>query len=576
MALKNMDAGQLEGLMGVSAKITRYFSAINTQWNPVFGVVNLIRDVQGAMINLDATPLAGKKVKIAKDTVSAIAGIYADLRAARKGQQPTSAWAALWDDFQENGGQTGFRQMFITSQDRANELQGILTPYGWMDNKWGKVFTAGGALKVPMAKAQDGAATLFNWLTDYNDSMENAVRLAAYKSALDQGMTKSQAASLGKNLTVNFNRKGQMGQQAGALYAFFNAAMQGTARIGQTVFSVQGGDLKTLRLSSTGKKVVYGGMLLGSLQALALSAAGFDDEDPPDFVRERSLIFPTGGKTYIAIPMPLGFNVIPGLGRHLTEFALGGFEQPGRRTVELISLFAGSFNPIGDAGLSIQTIAPTVIDPFVALTENKDFAGRPIARTSFNKAIPGPSQYKDTASYIGKMASEAINWTTGGNAYVAGALSPTPDQIDYLIGQVTGGVGRELGKVEQTLRGAYQGEDVPLYKIPLAGRFIGNAASQSAQGGRFYAAINKLNALETEVKGLRKDGKETQATELLRSRPDAYLITRANAAERQLQRLRREKRALVEKGATREQVMAKEEQATAVMKRMNDAVERGR
>ena len=40
MALKNLDAGNLEGLLGVSAKITRYFAAVNTQYNPVFGAVS--------------------------------------------------------------------------------------------------------------------------------------------------------------------------------------------------------------------------------------------------------------------------------------------------------------------------------------------------------------------------------------------------------------------------------------------------------------------------------------------------------------------------------------------------------
>lgn len=573
-SMKNMDAAQLEGWLGVSAKITRYFSAINTQYNPIFGVVNLMRDVQGALINLDNTPLASKKGRIARDTISALSGIYQDMRAARQNRNPSSSWSALWDEFQQEGGQTGFRQMFETSKDRADDLQSILTPYGWMDNKWGKFFTAGGALKVPLQVAQDGAAGLFNWLSDYNESMENSVRLAAYKAAKDQGMSREQAASLAKNLTVNFNRKGQVGQQAGAVYAFFNAAMQGTARIGQTLFTMDGGNLRSIRLSGTGKKVVYGGMLLGSLQALALAAAGFDDEDPPDFVRERSLIIPTGGKTYVSIPMPLGFNVIPGLGRMLTEFALSGFKDPAKRAIDVASMFAGAFNPIGNAGMSIQTIAPTAIDPLVALTENRDYTGKPIARTSSNQALPGHSQYKDTASTIGKLLAEGINWSTGGNAYVAGALSPTPDQIDYLIGQGTGGVGREILKIQQTSLAAVRGEDIPTYKIPLLGRFIGDAASQASQGGQFYGNVNRLNELETEVKGMRKDGKVKEAAALLKSRPDAYLIQQANVAERQLQRLRREKRALIDQGASREAVKAKELQATQVMTRLNLAAEK--
>ena len=32
-----------------------------------------------------------------------------------------------------------------------------------------------------------------------------------------------------------------------------------------------------------------------------------------------------------------------------------------------------------------------------------------------------------------------------------GMFSPTPDQLDYLIGQIAGGVGREALKIDQTL-----------------------------------------------------------------------------------------------------------------------------
>ena len=570
-SLKNLDAGALEGLLGASAKVTRYFSSINTQYNPVFGIVNLIRDVQGALINLADTPLAGKQAKIAVDTASALRGIYGNLRSGTKNQ-----WSDLWQQFQEDGGQTGYRDLFRTSQDRAEALQRTLTPDAWADSKLGQIFTAGGALKVPMIRAKQSAGWIFDWLSDYNNAMENSVRLASYKSALDQGMSREQAASLAKNLTVNFNRKGQIGQQAGALYAFFNAAMQGTAKMGQVLLQMDGGNPKTLRLSPVGKKVVYGGMLLGATQALALAAAGFDDDDPPEFLRERSLIIPLGDKKYFSIPMPLGLHVIPGLGRHATEFALSGFAKPAKRAVDVIGMFADAFNPVGNAGLSIQTIAPTIIDPLVALKENKDFAGRPIARTSSNPAVPGFTQWKDSATAPAKWLAEAINWVSGGNDYVAGVLSPTPDQIDYLFAQVTGGVGRELSKVENTVKGVIQGEEVASYKVPLFGRFYGNARSQASEGNAFYANNRDLNELETQIKAMRKDGKFDEAIELQASRPDAYLIRQANMAERQVQRLRREKREMIESGADRELIRVKEEQITGIMARLNRAVERQR
>ena len=172
-----------------------------------------------------------------------------------------------------------------------------------------------------------------------------------------------------------------------------------------------------------------------------------------------------------------------------------------------------------------------------------------------------------------KLIAEAINWMSGGDKYVAGALSPTPDQIDYLFAQVTGGVGRELSKVEQVARTAISGEELPTYKMPLVGRFYGNSSGQASEGSAFYANVNKLNEIETKAKSMRKDGKGAEASEYLRSQPDAVLIFQANAAERQIQKLKHAKRKLIEKDTPREEVKAKEEQITAVMARLNRAAE---
>jgi Large polyvalent protein associated domain 38/ADP-Ribosyltransferase in polyvalent proteins len=572
-SLKNLDAGSLEGLLGVSARISRYFAAINTQYNPVFGVVNLVRDLQGALVNLGTTPLANKKGRISKDAVRALVAVYQDERARRKGHPATSAWSGLWEEFQDVGGQTGFREMFANSADRSYAIESTLDPQAWMKTTLGRIVTLDGKLKMPADLVKRGLSPVFDWLSDYNQAMENGVRLAAYKAGLDQGMSKEQAASLAKNLTVNFNRKGQVGQQMGAVYAFFNAAMQGTARLGETLTEMERpGDVKSLRLSKFGKKVVYGGMLLGSLQAMALAAAGFDDDEPPEFVRERSLIIPIGGKKYLTIPLPLGLHVIPGLGRHVTEFAMSGFDKPAARMASILGMFADAFNPIGNAGLSMQTLAPTALDPLVALTENRDFTGRPIAKESMDKTTPGHALARDTSTALSRWLAEAINSLSGGSKYVSGVLSPTPDQIDYLAGQIGGGVWRELSKVEQVGKSMYQGEELPSYKVPLLGRFYGDSRSQAGEGNLYYANQDRINRLEAEIKGLEKDGKRTEA-QALRRQPDAYLIAQSNVAERQLRKLRSEKRALVEQGAPREKVRAVEERITQVMAKLNRTVE---
>ncbi|MEN6584710.1 MAG: hypothetical protein ABFE02_01485, partial [Sulfuricella sp.] len=133
---------------------------------------------------------------------------------------------------------------------------------------------------------------------------------------------------------------------------------------------------------------------------------------------------------------------------------------------------------------------------------------------------------------------------------------------------------REAAKVQQTISTAMSGETLPTHKIPLVGRFVGNAASQASQGTAFYANLDRLNALETEIKGLRKDGRFDEAAKLVRENPQATMIAMANRAERDVQKLRRDKRELIAKDASREEVRAKEDQITDVMTRLNEAVER--
>ena len=575
-ALKNLDAAQLEGMLGATAKVTRYLAAINTQYNPIFGIVNLVRDVQGAAINLQSTALAGRQGEVLTQTLPALLGIYSEMRSQRKGSTTGTQWSKLWQEFQEVGGQTGYRDQFRTSADRGQAIGRALDPSSWAETNWGRFFTAGGRLKVPLEMVRKTMAPVLNWLDDYNTAMENGVRLAAYKAGLDAGLSKERAASIAKNLTTNFNRKGQVAQQVGALYAFFNASMQGTARIGEALFTMEPGQPKTLRLSALGRKVVSGGVLLGAGQALMLAAAGFGDDEPPEFVRERNLVIPNplSDKGYFTIPLPLGLHVLPNLGRIPTEFALGGFKNPAEQVLKVAGLFADAFNPVGNSGLSMQTLVPTVLDPLAALAENQDFAGRAIAKESFNPITPGHALARDTATAHAKLIAEAVNFLSGGTAHVRGALSPTPDQIDYLIGQFTGGVGRELSKLQQSMVGAAQGDDVPAHKVPVLGRFYGDANSPSAKQAAFYNHLDNIARHAEQVKGLRLEGEAQAANTYLQEHPEARLALAAKATSRAIQKMREQRRELEQQGAAREQVRQIEEQMTARMEQFNAQVER--
>jgi hypothetical protein len=548
-ALKNLDAQDLGTAMGMIAKATRWMASVNTQYNPIFGPYNFLRDVQSAALQLSTTELAGQQKQVAENIVPALRAIYSSLRKRRKGDDAKGEMADLWKEFQKEGGQTGFKDNFSRTQDRTEALLNEME-------------------KITEGKFKANARAVFDWLSDYNDSLENAVRLSAYKVAkkkfADEGFSdseaKQKAASLAKNLTVNFNRKGDVATQMGALYAFFNASMQGTARM-----------IETLK-GPAGKRIMAGGLLLGSMQAALLAAAGFDDEEPPEFIRSKNIVIPTGGGNYVAFPMPLGFHVIPGVSRIMSEWALSGFKDTSRRVTDLTGLFLDAFNPIGNAGWSVQTITPTVLDPFVALGENKDWTGKPISKEDIFslRPTPGYTRARDGANWLAIEFSKFLNYASGGTKYQPGVLSPTPEQIEYLVGQAFGGVGREAIKLATSIEKTATGEDLPPYKIPLYGRFVGETKSSAAESNRFYKNMERLNRLDLEIKG-RRENREPLG-DFMKENREARLLPMANNTYKNIQALRKRRATLVERNAPKESVQAVEKLITRKMQMLNDRV----
>jgi hypothetical protein len=540
-AMKNLDTEQLGSVLGLFGKFTRWFSAVNTQYNPVFGGINFLRDTGGAQFNLSTTKIAGKQGEVNAVIFPAMKAIWSTLKAERNGQPlPKTDMANLWDEFKTAGGQTLYRDSLVRKAEEKQLIEHEL-------NRLKR-----GAIR----KSFSGAVQL---LSDFNDTIENAVRLAAYKVAIDNGLSKEQAASIAKNLTVNFDRKGQIGSRINALWAFFNASMQGSARLMETLRGPQG------------RKIIAGGILLGVAQSIALGLAGFDEDEPPEFLKERNLIIPLGGKKYFLIPMPLGLHFIPTIGRVTTDFVLNSGKDPGKHVLNIVGTGFDAFNPLGGGGLSFQTIAPTVLDPLAALEANKDAFGRPIYRADrATNPTPGYSRSRESASTINKYIAEFLNYASGGTKYQKGAVSPTADALDYLVGQFTGGVGREVMKVDTAVKSAVTGEELPAYRIPIAGRFYGDADSKAADSQRFYDNVTKISSLENEIKGRRKNREDVAG--FMRDNPQSRLWQQANNAENQISELNRRKRDFQERGLPREKILAIDNQKQAIMKRFNDRV----
>jgi hypothetical protein len=553
-SIKNLDTERLGDAIGAVGMVTRWFSSVNTQYNIVFGAVNFLRDLGAASLNLSTTEIAGKEKEVRANVLPALRAIYRDLRGKGATTESMAEMQDWFKRFRLAGGQTGYQNQFAETKRKGNVVEQELK-------------------RLNRGNVKKSVDAVFDWLSDYNDAIENAVRLSAVKVAVESGLSEDKAASIAKNLTVNFNRKGARTGLIASLYAFFNAAVQGTARM-----------IETLR-GPMGKKIIYGGMFLGAMQAVVLAMAGFDDDEPPEFVKDKNLIIPIPftDKKYLSVPMPLGFNMFPGIGRLAMEELLiqtgtiRSRKSAGDKMMSAVSLVFDAFNPLGGAGNPLLMAVPTIGDPLAAIYSNRDAFGRPIYKEDRGTApTPGYERSRENASTFSKKLAEAINWATSpaGTQHTKGALSPTADQIDYFIGQITGGVGREIMKVGEFVKSkAVTQEEVPAYKLPIVGRFYGEADSPAATRSRFYENVKEMAKHEHEIKGLRKD--KVSPAEYIKANPEARLWQRANNIENQIVKLNKEKKALIEKDAPREAVKRKEDEILNKMKQFNDQVRKG-
>ncbi len=94
--------------------------------------------------------------------------------------------------------------------------------------------------------------------------------------------------------------------------------------------------------------------------------------------------------------------------------------------------------------------------------------------------------------FVAKLIAKAIDVISGDMANQPAAWRPTPDQIDYVIGQLTSGVGREIGKLAQTISAPFTGDELTAHNIPLLGRLYGGTQGVSAESELFFAKTSNV------------------------------------------------------------------------------------
>jgi hypothetical protein len=497
---------------------TKAISRFHTTLNPEFFVTNAFRDVQAAVFNIlaEETRFDGRLVgeSILKGTMKDITDPvnFKNLfkatynHAASTAQQ--RAMNNLLQDAKDDGALTGW----VVNENPEDQMVKIKTALDKASAK-GK--------KKLWYETVDGLTSVLNAVEDFNSVFENTTRLAVYKNAraaLEQkylsanvppaealAMAREEAASMARNVTVDFNRKGELGPTFNALFAFWNAAIQGNVQLLRSLMQ----NPRQHGLSAA-QKLTIGIIGLGALQAIMGAGMSDDDEDGksfyekiPDYEKSRNLIIMNpNGKDYIKIPLPYGYSFFHNMGANGAEL-LSGQIDAGKFATSMITGLLGNFSPMSTGGGSLAGVAgnvfPTVLKPFYDLAINENFFGSSIYNKPFdeNQSKSSVARYSTPEGY--KAVASWLNSVTGGVGKVPGSVDVSPEAIQYLVNQSVGGAGKvgfdliDLGKKQVT------GQDFDVSDVPLLRRVLGEP-NKNADLGEYYDRVAKMAPIQSQLK----------------------------------------------------------------------------
>ena len=485
-ALKNIGTANLPKALKLLQYYMRFKSAMVTSFNPEFVLTNFVRDIQTAAVNISADDSAKAARRVVKNTGKAVRGAWRATRETRKAGDETGGgkWAQLYREFVEDGGKTGWTGAY-SFDERAREIAQL-------------------ARKVKNGQNQviRAASGLINLIGDANTAVENGVRLAYYAELREQGVDRGKAAEAAKNLTVNFNRKGEHGTMLNTLYLFFNASVQGNVRMLQALNT------------RTGRKIMAG--VTAAAFGLAYLNAFLSDEDDDgelfydklsDWEKSHNLILmlPGSGGRYIKLPLPYGYNVFHSVGTNLAN-ASRGEQTSGQAISSMAESALNSFNPIGGSDIRLATMVPEVGKPFAELETNQNFLGREINPMRFpGDTTPDSHLFFGSDRGLSGAVAQEINRLTGGDEVRPGLIDLHPGTIEHLWDAHVGGAGRFVRQLIELPGAAMSDGDFTLRQTPVVRRFAGEPFD-GRHRSQFWRNTEQMRELRSFEKGYMDTG----------------------------------------------------------------------
>lgn len=471
-------------------KTLRIWASTATEWSPTFALRNLTADLADVMLLNIGDHGIVKGLKRDAGHIKAMATLARDIRQYVKTGKTNNAILneAIGAGILIGGmGREGF-----TDPNEAHAFfQDRMQLYGEEGLKR--------AARRGIMGAKNVAKSLFGWVETINKTTELMNRLADYKKSRDMGMSARDAAAHARDITVDFNEKGEWTGVSNALYMFSNSTMGAAFR-----------QVKALT-GEHWKGLVGTTLAIGFAEGLAEAMNGDEDdadkagtgtgEDVNEYTRANSLYLRFGNTT-VRTPFHAGpLSIIKYTGNCAARYMAGMLNDKNKSAIKgseaaanigkeasgLITHFLG----LGDAGPNVmQTITPSVLQWLVQLGQNRDYADRPIAKPKFDEAMPSSENGRRSTAEGYKDIARLLNEWSGGSAGRKGSVDYAPEQYKVISEAVGKNVLRDVTSTAQTIGyviDIFRGNaDIDTRNIPVVRDFV--RVNHSGNTQRYYEA----------------------------------------------------------------------------------------
>ncbi|MDD2304504.1 MAG: hypothetical protein PHP53_07395 [Prolixibacteraceae bacterium] len=447
------------------ASITRFMSRSITSWRPSFITSNTYRDFKTgaktmfiqrgfkdglkfqAKYTVAARFLASNMLNDAWRNSSKTGDKLLDLMGVEPKTEEEKKWKKLYEEYNLNGGPTG--QAYLMPLD---EVKSKVERYIRHIKRSGSSSLA--RLSNPL-----NALRLMEGLAGYGESI---ARFTAYAMARERGESIIMSINEAKEITTNFDARGEYSATIGSFIMFFNASIQGAAKQYDLAKN------HTFRyFAINAVSLVIQGLLSRYLWDLL---NGDDDDKDYAEINKYTMYNNTviGWKdNYVSIPLAQGYRVWNALGVAMYEHHTGRLSTE-QMSFDMAEVFSQALSPVEISGvfnkegkLSAPKVAGSLfsaIEPLMDISTNEDYRKKPIFREPFLKSQQG--KFADSQMHFNITNAMIVSFTNW--LYKQGGGDPelgtktikgkrilekydwNPAKIEYILKSYTGGPGQTV------------------------------------------------------------------------------------------------------------------------------------